>query len=1263
MLKNSKLRLAAAILAGALALGALLIAALHTPPIRRYALKQLVQILGKQGLDFDASEVSYNLLTLKATLGHVTVRSRQTPDLPPLAHADRIYVDLSLRKLLSGEIYVEDAALTNPSIHIVVDEQGRDNLPHSKDESSSETNYLIDKFQATGGSVEYEDRRQQIHAVIPRWQLSIDGNPLTREHLIRLETQQAGTVSFQQRSMPLGALTAEVLLQKNAIDVRNVQIALRDSTVRLGGKLDNFKDPRYDFKAETDLALGSFAEFAGLQQKMSGTVHVSLTAKGPLAQSVVTARVDGQNISIEGFEKLNLKADTAYEAAAQRIQIRSFNVFSPQGTAQGKGSIALNTKVGDSTLNAAVRGIDLAQLSRTMKLPVRIASRATGDVAAHWPALAFEQAAGSATVRLAATRSTAAKNVIPVSGVIHAKGAGNRMVVGLSSLNTLNAQMNGQITLVNQRTLGGDVNVNAPDLTALVAGAEAFLGRDPGTLIGTNVGGALQAQAKLGGTVQNPTAAVTLDSPGFQAGTLTGITVHAVADYNPSRIAIENATVEWQNQQLTASGAIGLKGKAPELNLQAHTSELSIPTVLAAAGRTDIPITGNITLNANVSGTTEDPQAQVDIAASGLEAYHEVFGALTAKAQIANQTLTVSDLRLDKPQPDGNGTLEATGTYNLKSKDYSANLVSRNLRLISLTLPDGSPVRAALDFNGTGQGNIENPAGTVRLSAGNVQYGDQKYGSVTLNATVANQQAAIDATAPGFNLSAKANVGIKEPNPVTFEITANNTDLAKLPMKLDLPVTGTVSATIRGSGDIQHYEQGQATAEVAKLDLTYNNQPIRTEGPLVASYQNQMLTIEHATILARDSRISVDGKLPLDASAGQGMINVASTLNLQTLLDYVPTEERVVAHGTATINGTVTGTLKSIDPNLNITLKDGFLSGANIDPPIANVALKGQIKDGALELETLSGELGPATFQASGQIPFGLLPADLPVALPRRQGPAQFTAEIKELDVASFGAVPENVKGAVSVRVEAQAAKPEIEAVTAKITFPVLRLAVGAYDLHQKGTAEILVSNGIARVGEFELAGPQTDVRIAGTVGLTGQQPLDLKLDGNLDASIASAFTQAIRARGATEAHVAVTGTVKNPQAQGSVQLADAQISMQEPRVGLDNLNARIDLAGSRITLSNLDGTLNGGTLSGGGTVEFVNGRFQNTSLKLKGEDVYLDFPKGLKPFPISISTCIARRNTWSWVGTSRLWTEDSPTISISIQGFWPPLRRRAALN
>src|SRR5262249_41870711 len=154
------------------------------------------------------------------------------------------------------------------------------------------------------------------------------------------------------------------------------------------------------------------------------------------------------------------------------------------------------------------------------------------------------------------------------------------------------------------------------------------------------------------------------------------------------------------------------------------------------------------------------------------------------------------------------------------------------------------------------------------------------------------------------------------------------------------------------------------------------------------------------------------------ASAGQGSINVAGKLNLETLRDYIPVEQRLVAQGSATIDGTVTGTLKSIDPNLSLTLENGFVSGASIDPPIGNITLRAQIRNGALEIEQLSGEAGPAAFRASGEIPFGLLPADLPVTLPRRQGPAKFTAELNELDLASFSGVPENLKGAVSVRVE-----------------------------------------------------------------------------------------------------------------------------------------------------------------------------------------------------------------------------------------------------
>src|SRR5262249_48075532 len=90
-------------------------------------------------------------------------------------------------------------------------------------------------------------------------------------------------------------------------------------------------------------------------------------------------------------------------------------------------------------------------------------------------------------------------------------------------------------------------------------------------------------------------------------------------------------------------------------------------------------------------------------------------------------------------------------------------------------------------------------------------------------------------------------------------------------------------------------------------------------------------------------------------------------------------------------------------------------------------------------------------------------------------------------------------------------------------------------------------------------------------------------------------------------------GTVESPQAQGYLQLVDAQLSLRNPSAGLDNLNARVNLAGQRLELSRLDGTLNGGTLSGRGSLEDARGRPQNTNIELKADGVYLDFPQGLK--------------------------------------------------
>jgi outer membrane protein assembly complex protein YaeT len=1192
----------------------ILIAALHTPAARRYALKQAIQILGKQGVTFDASSVDYNLLELSAVLDNVTVRSPQAPDLPAVAHADRIWVNLSLRKLLAGQYYVENADVRNPSVHVVVDEQGRDNIPRLPEkEDTGETDYLIDQLKIGGASVRYEDRKQHIDATLPISEITVDGNPVTKNHDIRLITNQPGQILFERRTLPLRGLAANLVLEKKALDVKNASLDIGGSTVTLSGRMDNFDDPRYDFKAASTLSLDSLARFAGASQKVSGTVNLVLAANGPLSQFKATARVDGQNLTVEQFSNLDLKAEAAYDRAANRARLDSFNVVSPAGTIQGKADLALTSPAGQSTLNASTRGLDLGRVSSTLRLPVRLASRATADIAANWPALDFDKASGDATVRLAATAATPSKDVVPVSGTVRVKSAGDRIVAGIDSIRALGAGASGQVTVVNRRSLGGQIKLAAPDLTATLAGAEAFLGRQPGTLAGTRIAGSLTADARLGGTVDRPNVTATIESPALEAGTLTGIALNADVDYNPSRLEIKSATIGWQNQQVTGNGTVGLQGRAPVLDLTAQASNVSIETVLAGLNRKDIPASGTINLETKVGGTTKDPLADVKITGTDLTAYQEKFGNLTGTAQLAGQVLTLRELTLNKPQPGGDGTLRVTGSYQLENKEYTLNLDSNNLKLTSMALPDGTPVRGEISLKAEGQGTADNPSLNLKADVGNLQYGDQELGNVNLQARLLNQQANVQANIPRFNLNATANIGIQEPYPTTFEVKADNTNLATLPLKLEKPLEGNVTATVRGAGNLKEYEKGQASVEVAALNLTWNGQPVRTEGPLVAHYNGSVLSIERATVIARDSRLSVNGKLPLEESAGPGAINVQGTIDLATLLTYVPLQQPIEASGSAKIEGTITGTLKRIDPNVTIALDNGYFFSRGLNPPLSGVTLRAQIRDGALNLENLTSNWGVATLKASGEVPFALLPASLPIELPRRSGPAQFTAELNGLDLATVEALPSNMGGAVSVRLEAQAEKPELEALTGKLTFPELRFHLGSYAIEQKGTSTVALTNGTADVQNFQLMGPGTDVRLAGTAGLTGDRPLDLRLNGTADAAIITAFSEQVRAQGTTELQLAVRGTAADPKPEGSVQLTNAQFSMRDPRISADAVNARFELTGSTINLARLDGTLNGGSLSGGGTVQIAKGELMNTNLNVGVQGLFLDYPAGLK--------------------------------------------------
>ena len=79
-----------------------------------------------------------------------------------------------------------------------------------------------------------------------------------------------------------------------------------------------------------------------------GNVHIALGATGPAAKLTATARVDGDNLVVDRFQGVTVRADAAYDQASSRVRLASLAVTTPWGKVRGSGNVALNAP-GEST--------------------------------------------------------------------------------------------------------------------------------------------------------------------------------------------------------------------------------------------------------------------------------------------------------------------------------------------------------------------------------------------------------------------------------------------------------------------------------------------------------------------------------------------------------------------------------------------------------------------------------------------------------------------------------------------------------------------------------------------------------------------------------------------------------------------------------------------------------------------------------------------------------------------------------------------------
>src|ERR1700741_363684 len=103
---------------------------LRSTGFQRFAIGKIEQqAAATTGATTKIGGIDFNLSTLTAHLYDITLRGSESPNQPPLLHADKLTVSVKVISALHREVSLNELLIEHPIVHVQVDRSGKNNLP------------------------------------------------------------------------------------------------------------------------------------------------------------------------------------------------------------------------------------------------------------------------------------------------------------------------------------------------------------------------------------------------------------------------------------------------------------------------------------------------------------------------------------------------------------------------------------------------------------------------------------------------------------------------------------------------------------------------------------------------------------------------------------------------------------------------------------------------------------------------------------------------------------------------------------------------------------------------------------------------------------------------------------------------------------------------------------------------------------------------------------------------------------------------------
>jgi translocation and assembly module TamB len=202
----------------------------------------------------------------------------------------------------------------------------------------------------------------------------------------------------------------------------------------------------------------------------------------------------------------------------------------------------------------------------------------------------------------------------------------------------------------------------------------------------------------------------------------------------------------------------------------------------------------------------------------------------------------------------------------------------------------------------------------------------------------------------------------------------------------------------------------------------------------------------------------------------------------------------------------------------------------------------------------------------------------------------------------------EGPRGIVEVHASAEGPLNDKTRMRAQVLIPTLKAEYQGLQIGNTRPIRMRYANSIIALDPTEIAGTDTTLRLEGQLPLEGNAPVTLSAGGTVDMKLLRFFQPDVQSSGKLLLDVRGTGATAHPELQGQLRIQNVSLSTPDAPLGLQNLNAVLDVSNDQVNITQLTGEAGGGQVSARGVVGYrpqlrMNVALQAKSVRIRYQD------------------------------------------------------------